>query len=75
MFKLRRTGEARLVEITRQPDAYPVGRTWRCTLCETRVRTGQMHRTDVYPAHATMAAIIVHERLAPPDGTRIEEAV
>ena len=63
MFKVKSTANAGLVEITGHPDAYPSGRTWRCTLCETRIRTGQMHRTDVYPAHATMAAIIVHERI------------
>lgn len=74
MFRVRRTGEARLIEITGKARAYPAGRTWVCDVCGTRVRQGQPHRTDVYPAHVTMAALTVHERLAPPDGRRIEVA-
>ena len=60
---MKLTSEVRLIEITGEPYAYSVGRTWVCDVCGTRVRQGQPHRTNVYPAHATLAAIIVHERL------------
>ena len=64
----RITADAELVEITGQANAYPIGRTYVCSACGTRVREGQPHRTDVQPAHATMAALIVHERLDPEAG-------
>jgi len=59
------TAEAELIEITGEAYAYPDGKTWVCDVCGTRVRTGQPHRTDVRPAHATLAAIIVFEDLDP----------
>ncbi len=65
MMKGRITAAAELVEITGQATAYPDGKTWVCSVCATRVRTGQPHRTDVRPAHATLAAIIVFEDLDP----------
>ena len=65
---MRITAEAELVEITGQANAYPVGRTWVCLVCGTRVREGQPHRTDVQPAHATLAAAIVFEHLDPEAG-------
>jgi len=64
----RITGEAELVEITGQANAYPIGKTWVCSICGTRVREGQPHRTDVRPAHATLAAMIVFEKLDPLEG-------
>ena len=65
-MRMKLTSEASLVEITGREGAYPVGRTFVCTVCGTRVREGQPHRTDVYPAHATLAAIIKTERLEAP---------
>ncbi len=61
-MRRRMTGDARLIEITGKPHAYPIGRTFVCDVCGTRVRQGQPHRTDVYPAHATLDAIIVVQR-------------
>ena len=67
----RLTKEAVLTEITGSPLAagLPPGRTWLCSVCGTRVRAGQPHRTDVYPAHVSLAAMIVYEpNLPAPDG-------
>ena len=63
----RITGEARLVEIP-TPKGYPPGKTYVCSVCGTRVRRGQPHRTDVRPAHATLEALIVFENLDPLEG-------
>ena len=64
-MKGRITADATLTEITGQANAYPVGRTWVCNICGTRVREGQPHRTDVRPAHATLEAMFVYEKLDP----------
>ncbi len=63
-FKERMTKEARLVVITSAIERQLMpGKVFGCTVCGTRVRPGQPHRTDIYPAHMSMRAVIVHEHL------------
>ncbi len=69
------TGEAKLVNITGSAYAYPIGTTYVCSVCGTRVRRGQPHRTDVRPAHATLEALIVFEDLNPLDFGRSWDSV
>lgn len=59
------TAACRLDEITGAPGVPGPGRTFVCSVCGTRVREGQPHRTDVRPAHSSLAALIREERLDP----------
>ncbi len=58
-FSETMTQDARFFEVDGHNDVL------QCSVCGTHVRKGQSHRTDVYPAHASLRALIVYARLNP----------
>jgi hypothetical protein len=61
MYREKFTKDAILFELLGDANPYSVGRTWVCSVCGTRVRQGQPHRTEVFPAHTTMEAVIIED--------------